>query len=361
MLKVAIIGAGNGGQALAGYLAMKGFDVSIFNRSKKRIAPIIETKMIKLEGEVTGTYRVNLATTNIEEAIRGRKVIMVVVPAFAHEDVAKKMGNHLEDGQIIILNPGRTGGALAFRSVLKKMGIEKRIIVAETQTFIFASRMSNPGVARIFRIKNAVPVSALPAKYNPELKEALNDLMPEFEIVDNTIHTSFNNIGAVFHPPVLLLNAARIETTVGKFEFYLEGISPSVAKVLEKVDEERCRVMKIFGVEPMTSEEWLNYAYNVTGRNLYEMIHNNSGYQGIFAPPSIWNRYILEDVPMSLVPISSFGKEFGVPTPTIDSMIHIANVMMEMDFWKSGRTVERLGLKGKDIDEILKIVEVGEE
>ncbi|HDM69870.1 MAG TPA: NADP transhydrogenase subunit alpha, partial [Thermotogales bacterium] len=37
-MKVAIIGAGNGGQALAGYLAMKGFDVSIFNRSKKRIA-----------------------------------------------------------------------------------------------------------------------------------------------------------------------------------------------------------------------------------------------------------------------------------------------------------------------------------
>jgi opine dehydrogenase len=187
----------------------------------------------------------------------------------------------------------------------------------------------------------------------------LLQIMPEFEIAPNTIYTSFNNIGAVFHPAVLLLNAGRIESSAGKFEFYLEGITPSVARVLEKIDEERCRVMKALGEEPMTAKEWLNYAYDVQGEDLHDAIHNNPGYQGIMAPPSIANRYILEDVPMSLVPISSFGEMLGIDTPTIDSIIHIASVMMRRDFWKEGRTVETLGLTGKSVEEIRRFVTEG--
>ncbi|MGB4458869.1 MAG: NAD/NADP octopine/nopaline dehydrogenase family protein, partial [Defluviitoga tunisiensis] len=91
-----------------------------------------------------------------------------------------------------------------------------------------------------------------------------------------------------------------------------------------------------------------------------EAIRNNEGYRGIYAPTSLNNRYLLEDVPMSLVPISSFGKEFGVDTPIIDSMINIANVMLDGNFWKIGRTVEDLGLKGKSIEDIIKFVEEGE-
>lgn len=361
MINICIIGAGNGGQALAAYFAMKGFDTSLFNRSKWRIEPIIESKRIKLEGEVKGTYQISFATTNLEEAIKGRKLLMVVVPAFAHREVAERIAPFVEDGQIILLNPGRTGGALEFKNVFKSKGIKKDVIIAEAQTFVFASRMSNPGVVKILRIKNAVPIAALPSKRNSELKEVMNQVMPEFEIVDNVIYTSFNNIGAVFHPATLILNAARIESTAGRFEFYLEGITNSVAKVLEKVDEERCQVMKIFGVKPLTSVNWLKYAYDVTGKNLYEAIHNNSGYQGIIAPPSIENRYITEDVPMSLVPISSFGKEYGVNTPIINSIIYLANVMMGEDYFENGRSVASLGLKGKKIEKIIKLVEEGDE
>ncbi len=74
------------------------------------------------------------------------------------------------------------------------------------------------------------------------------------------------------------------------------------------------------------------------------------------APPSIANRYILEDVPMSLIPISSFGKMLGIETPTIDAIIHIASVMMKRDFWREGRTVKSLGLEGKSVEEIRSFV-----
>jgi len=360
MFKICVIGAGNGGQALAGYLSMKGYDVSLYNRSEWRISPIIDTGKIILEGEYSGEYEISLATTDIESAIKDREIILVVVPAFAHRDVAEKLAPYLEDEQIVVLNPGRTGGALEFRKVLRKKGCKKKVFVAEAQTFIFASRCSNPGVVRIFKKKNAVPVSCLPAKDNPILQKTLKRILPEFEIVKNTAITSFNNIGAVFHPATTVLNAARIEFTFGKFEFYFEGVSPSVAKVLEAIDDERCKIMRVFNVEPLTAKQWLKYAYDVEGKDLYEAIHSNSGYRDILAPTVIANRYILEDVPMSLVPISSFGEYFGIPTPTINATIHLVSVMLGEDLFANGRTVESLGLYGMKVDEIINYIEVGE-
>ncbi len=360
-MKIAVIGAGNGGQALAAYLAHRGHEVSLYNRSRKRILPIIRQRTLILEVEGKKIFsRLSYAGTEIDKVIKGKKLIMVVLPAFAHAPIAEKMAESLEDGQIIVLNPGRTGGAIEFYNILRKKGIKRDIIIAETQTFIFASRIINPGMAKIFKIKNSVPISALPSAKNKELEKVIQEVMPEFEIAPNILYTSFDNFGAVFHPAGLILNTGWVESTYGNFQFYLEGISPSVAKILEKIDEERCEVARKLKIEPMRAVEWLDYAYDVQGDNLYEAIHSNIGYQGIKAPPSMKNRYIIEDVPMSLVPISSFGKHIGVKTPTINAIVTIASAMMGKNFWETGRTIEKLGLSNMKIEDIWKFIEQGD-
>lgn len=358
-MKICVVGAGNGGQAIAAYLAMHGHDVALFNRSRKRISGIFYARKIRIEGESSGVATLSYVGTNIEKAIEGRKLIMVVVPAFAHASVAKRIAPYLEDGQVIVLNPGRTGGALEFRRVLDEMNVKKDVVIAEAQTFVFASRITGPGTVKIFKIKNAVPVAALPASKNDLLFETLPKVLPEFVVSPNVLYTSFNNIGAVFHPGALLMNAGWVESRHGNFQFYLEGISPSVARVLEKIDEERCQIARALGAEPMTAVEWIDFAYDVQGIDLYDAIHNNEGYQGIAAPVSLSNRYILEDVPMSLVPISSFGKYLGIPTPAIDSIVNIANFALRRNFWKDGRTVEHLGLANMTVDQIWNFVENG--
>ncbi len=62
---------------------------------------------------------------------------------------------------------------------------------------------------------------------------------------------------------------------------------------------------------------------------------------------------------MSLVPISSFGKYLGIPTPAIDSIVNIANFALRRNFWKDGRTVEHLGLANMTVDQIWNFVENG--
>ncbi|MDH7606060.1 MAG: NAD/NADP octopine/nopaline dehydrogenase family protein, partial [Melioribacter sp.] len=302
--KFAVIGAGHGGLAMAGHLALMGFQVNLYNRSKERLWGIHSTGGISIESDfgLEGFGVVNLATTDIGEAIDDVDIIMVVVPANAHRHIAEISAPHLKDGQIVILNPGRTFGALEFKQVLNLMNVKADVIIAETQTFIYASRATNPGQVHIFRIKNSIPLASIRAHLIPEVLKKIRLAYPQFVPGDNIFKTSFDNIGAVFHPTLCVLNAGWIEDDA-EFQFYVEGATPSVTKVLEKIDEERCNVMKVFGVEPLTSVNWLKYAYDVVGKNLYEAIHNNSGYQGILAPPSIDNRYITEDVPMSLVPI----------------------------------------------------------
>ena len=74
------------------------------------------------------------------------------------------------------------------------------------------------------------------------------------------------------------------------------------------------------------------------------------------APQSIDHRYIFEDVPMSLVPIASLGRALGAATPTIDMIIDLANLLHGVDYRSSGRTVEKLGLAGLSVKEILEVV-----
>ncbi|MCK5567598.1 MAG: NAD/NADP octopine/nopaline dehydrogenase family protein, partial [Actinomycetia bacterium] len=60
-------------------------------------------------------------------------------------------------------------------------------------------------------------------------------------------------------------------------------------------------------------------------------------------------RYITEDVPMSLVPISEFGRHLDVSTPVMDSLIHIADSIFKKDFRKIGRNLASLGMEGLDL------------
>ena len=189
--------------------------------------------------------------------------------------------------------------------------------------------------------------------------DAINDVYPEFIDGINVLNTGLNNMGAIFHPTLTILNAGRIESTLGDFQFYIDGVTPSVAAVLEAIDRERVTVAASIGIRARTAMEWLTAAYNVTGSNLLEAIHNQSGYYGINAPSTLNHRYIFEDIPMSLVPIAALGQRFGVSVRGMDSMIRLACVIHETDYWRRGRTLDKLGIDNFSSIEMLRYVNEG--
>jgi len=347
-----VLGAGPGGIAMAAHLALTGCRVNLFTRNPERLAPIQARGGVDVTGEVEGFASLNAITTNAAEAIDNADILMVVVPATAHRSIAQIIAPHLRDGQVLVLNPGRTGGAWEVAQVIQAQNPSVRPYLADAQTLLYAARMTNPGQVHIFGIKNSVPLATLPAYQIADILPVIRTVLPQFVPGDNVLKTSLDNIGAVFHPAITMLNAGRIEDTHGDFEYYVQGVTPSVALVLDAIDRERVAVASALGIRAHTAREWLYLAYNAAGKTLLEAMRANPGYGGIKATGTLQHRYISEDVPASLVPIASIGEMLGVPTPTIRTMIHLASVMHGVDYWAEGRTVDRLGIKGMSVKDI---------
>lgn len=356
--RVAVLGAGHGGMAMAAHLALMGHEVNLFNRGEERLWGVKSSGAIEMTGEVEGFGELNMATTSMADAVRDVELIMVVVPAFGHRWMAEQLAPHLVDGQIIVLHPGRTLGALEVKQVLTSAKVRADVTIAEAQTFIYASRATGPSQVHIFRIKHSIPVASVRAHRIPLVIGKLRQLYPQFVPGDNIFKTSFENIGSVFHPALCILNAGWIENEID-FQFYHEGITPAVARILENIDSERVTVAESLGIRAITARQWLYMAYSTTGDSLFDSMKKNAGYRGILAPRTLKMRYLEEDIPYSLVPMASLGRMLGVETPTMDSVIQLGSRLNEKDYLAEGRTVENLGIAGMSLRE-LRLLAIGE-
>ncbi|MGB6607556.1 MAG: NAD/NADP octopine/nopaline dehydrogenase family protein [Atribacterota bacterium] len=354
-MKITVIGAGNGGLAIASHLALTGHKINLYSIFVGELEPIISKRGIELEGVEEGFAVLNKITNNIGLALDGAELIMIVTPANAHAKIARDCAPYLKDNQIVVLNPGRTGGALEFSKILIQEKIKNKPIIGEAQTLIYACRKISSTKVVIYGVKKSLSIASFPAKKIERLLKVLNKAYPQFVPAINVLETSLNNIGAIFHPAPTILNSARIESGE-KFDYYHEGITPVVATVLENIDRERLEVAKALKVKVQSAIEFLKESYGVKADSLYQAIQNNTAYKGVKAPTAINIRYLTEDIPMSLVPIASIGHQLGISTPNIDSIIKIGSTMLNMDFWESGRTVDKLGLSGLNSDEMINLV-----
>lgn len=358
--RVAVVGAGNGGLAIAAIMARAGAEVGICDGQGAVIDPIREAGGVSVKSPYVDAFvRFRVASTEVSEVVDGADLIMVVTPASAHAAVARDIAPHLSAGAMVVLNPGRTGGALEVANILGRLCPDKGVIVAEAQTLLYACRKVSPTSVLIKGEKRVVPVAALPACETATVVERLRRYFPVFSCANSILETGFSNIGAVFHPTPTLLNTGWIETTHGNFEYYHQGISPGLAGLLEKLDAERLAVARAYGVAVLSAREWLEEAYGVSEISLYEAIQKNEAYAGIKAPSDINVRYLTEDVPTGLVPLACLGRIAGVPTPLMDAVIVGASRLLGVDFRESGRNERNLGLDGLSRDEILAVVRLG--
>lgn len=354
-MRIAVIGAGNGGQAIAGYAALKGYEVSLFDRNDAKVKALRDKGSIELRGQIKGEGHISRFTSNIGEAVVDADLVMITTVANAHAEVAKAMASYINEGQIIILNPGRTCGALVFKQALSEAGCDKRYYLGEAQTLVYACRIIENGVVNVIGVKDDVLLAALPASDTDHIIEKINPLYPCFIKTENVLRTGLENIGAIFHPCVCLFNAATIERQ-DEFYFYRD-MTDQVATFIEKFDAERLAVGKAYGIELLGVREWIKFAYNDTkGDTLCERMKNNPAYYDIKGPGSIFTRQLTEDIPTGVLPIMELGKTAGVPTPLFQSMISVIESLLDMDFHTEGRSLKNLGLEGMNKEEIEKYI-----
>ena len=332
-MHILIIGAGNSGLAMAAHLASNGHNINIWNRSKQNIQKLLLTKTIFCSGILNGPVTVDLVTDNMKEALHNIELILVTTPANSHTDIAQLLAVNLDKDIPIILNPGRTFGALNFYLSFRKYNHIFIPKIAEAQTIVYTCRKTAEDSVIIYSLKRNVKIASLFFKDRKVIMHCFpENLKKYFSPVNSFIETSLGNVGMILHCAPFILNAGWTECPTTEYKYYYEGITPTVGKLIEKLDNCRVSVAKELGYRVPSTLEWMKEEYMVEGHTLYECIKNNSSYKEIDAPQSLHHRYIFEDVPYGLVPLEKIGIELKVDMKPVTLIIEMANLLMETDF-----------------------------
>jgi opine dehydrogenase len=285
--------------------------------------------------------------------------VVVVAPAVAHAAIARDCAPHLSAGQVVILHPGATCGALEFRKALDDSGCRAGICVAETNSLIYACRSARPGQASILGIKQDLRVATLPARDNPKVLKLLQQMFPQMVGGKNVLETSLGNANAVMHPAPTILNTSLIESR-HDWLYYLEGVTPSIGAFVEVLDRERLAIARAFGIQLTPILEWYRIAYGVQANSLSAAVRSNPAYEKIAGQKQLRTRYLLEDVPAGLVPMIELGKLAGVDVSGMELIARLAEKLLGEDFFAAGRTLKNLGLADMSRTEFDHFIETGE-
>lgn len=345
--KVAILGAGNGGCAAAVDLGGRGYDTRLWSRSAVRLEPLRSAGGIAYTGALgEGHQPLKTITTDMAEAMEEADLVLVMVPTQAHEEMAQAVAPHLSVDQILMVSPGHT--LLLVPQTLRRCGVE-RPVTCETGTLPYICRMEDPARVRITQPSRHQAFAAFPARETSRLAALIEPLFPMIRPVGSILETVFPYTNAIHHPPAFLCNAGRVESTGGDYYHYYDGITPSVGRLIDRLDAERLAVANALDCDPAPlPDHFLRMGYTTEAARdsglAYEVFHQSKADRWIRAPSTLENRFFTEDVPYGLVPLSELGRLAGVATPVIDAMIEICSALMDRDFRAEGLTLERVGL-----------------
>lgn len=357
--EVAVLGAGNGGCAVAADLTLRGWQVRLHARNPARVHLLKETG-IQVSGTRSGVAHPALISDDLEPVVSGADLVMLVVPASAHEAYATALAPLLKLGQLVYLNPGHTGGSLHVRGILRQHGAAD-VDICESVTLTYICRLQAPAEVVIYGETKNLWFAALPARHTETAFRLMQPLFPNLRPAAHVLETGLMNMNAVMHPVGMLMNAGWIEYTGGDFLFYSQGLTPALARVIEAVDGERMRVAGRLGLKLPSFIDYFREAGLTTEKaresgSVYRAIQESEPNRTIRSPGSLDDRYLEEDVPYGLVPLSELGRALGCPTPTIDALIQLASVAQGRDYRREGLTLARMGLEGLGAKELLAAV-----
>jgi opine dehydrogenase len=376
---IAVLGGGAVAKAIAGDCALGGAKVRICDlapfadntlRNVEQVGIKFYGDQINLYGfEREGFAKMDKVTTDVGEAVKGAGLIVIATPTFGHRPFMEKLIPHLEDGQVIHIFPDNFG-SMIFRKLMREAGCDKKVIIGGWSSSTYGSRVDTHGGVITHKIRvyyRAITLrgAAMPACDTEDfLSTAV--YLPSMDAVtggdgvvagDTAIDTGLSNVNPVLHCPGTILGVSTMENfgkifgeDRTKFSIYSHAYCNSISEVQYSFYLEECELAKALGVgiQPYEREHFFSRE-NVLGQEYMGLDYlipfdQQDPIQYGTGPFSMENRYITEDIPVGCYVYSQLGKKFGVKTPIIDSMIHLAQAIMKRDLLKNGYTLDYLGI-----------------
>lgn len=344
-MKIAVLGAGNSGCALAADYAWRGHEVTLIKTSHSlhddNFRHLTENGGVMVIDEFgsRSVGRIHRITRDVSE-VQGQEIVLLCTQTGFHKDVLKRALPYLEAGQILLINPGYLSTAYALG-----LGLKSGVVVAEAESNFIDGRISSPGHFRAgFRnVRN--PIGIYPVRKTAWAAGRLNKLGTPFVYLNSVAEAALHNPNMIVHTVGAIMSIPRIEATKGDYCMYHEVFTPSVWTLLEALDREKMNILEALGLERLAYAEACKFRNSLDEkRDAKEVFFDYASMpERAKGPQSVNSRYITEDVPQGLVLMESLGRVLGIPVPVCTSLIELASAALGKDFRKEGRTLKQLG------------------
>jgi NAD/NADP octopine/nopaline dehydrogenase, alpha-helical domain len=362
-----ICGGGNAGHALAVVASQTlagDIDWLVGSEEKAdRLRRSASADGLRATGVVNAkAHRLRVITADPAAVIPHADMILLVVPAFAHGAVLRRIKPFITETtpigciptrggfefQVAQLHPGRTGA---------------RATIFGLQTLPWSTRVITLGeVVHIGAVKAKVVLASLPAAEGAHLAPRLSALLQtEVVATQNFLSLSFANPGQIVHPGLMYghfhawcgeeftednipMLYAGVTEAMGDL---VERLSADVLAVARAVEAQSGDVLKLQGVI-VPIHEWLRQSYGrVTADSSTVATCFKTGpirtrkapmievRSGRFVP-NFQYRYLSEDVPFGLVVTRAFAEIVDVHTPAIDEVVAWAQRMLHKVYLVDG-------------------------
>ncbi len=333
---------------MAADLTLKGHQVTLIKTSHA-IHDDNFDYLVENNGKMTLDEFGEWKTANISEVtrdvskIQGKDIIIIYIQTNFHEQLIERISGYVEDGQIILINPGYFSTAY----VLKYCS-DKDIIVAEAESSFIDGRIMQPGLFKVGFRNRRNPIGIYPVGKRKEAIEKLDQLDERFVYLDSVVEAALNNPNLIVHTVGSVMSIPRIEHSGGDFCMYHEAYARENVctwKIVDKLDEEKMNVLEKLGFKRVPYVEACKYRNSLDEeKNAKEVFLEYAEMDTrAIGPTKVDSRYISEDVPQGLVMLEALGKTLNVETPICTALIEIASAALGRSMRDEGRTPERLG------------------
>ena len=354
--RVAILGGGADAKLIAALCLSEGADTKLFSAYGEELAALRSSSGVTLRGAgPIGTYHVDRddgpsiqTTAELDGAVADAEVIFLTGPVHKQRTYSMVLADHLSDGQVLVIAPGRSLGALETAWLLRIGGCTADVTIVEAQGLPFWYNEAGS----VLTLTSAAPMAAatLPSGRSETLN-ALKKYLPNLVVFDSVLASGFSDGSALVEVPTLMmggpaLHGGAIPIPMGgklleENQTFASLIGSSQKTIIAKLTDERHKVAKAFGVRhlPSASEMISTYGGSLRGDHSRPI------------PSQKMSKSLLRcGVIGSLVPLKSAGQIANLKVPVTSAIITLASSILVADVSAAGRRLEAIGIDSGDID-----------
>ena len=361
--RVTVLGGGSDALLLSALCTAGGAKVTLFSAYGAELDSLRTGHGIVLSGSgPVGSYQVDrpdspsiLTTAELDRAVANAQLIFLTGPVHKQRTYAMVLADHLQDGQALVMAPGRSFGAAEAAWLLRAGGTQADCTLIEILNLPYWYGVQ--GNRFMLSPASGAPAAAIPAGRTNVL-EALKQFIPNLVPVANAVQSSFNDGSGLIETPALLLGGPVLSSGLPKLPVggvplpenstFRTLIGPEHKQLISQLADERRTVARKFGVRDLPEDsEWLDrHAGSPRGEGSRPIPNAREAFM-----------VVRSAVVGSLVPLLSAARIAGQAVPATEAMVTIAGAILGADLQFAGRRLDMIGIDAGNIEDCRRLLD----